>query len=525
MLGGPINRDNSGKYVGQRVGSSGIDKDTVMLGKPKRSLSEKIGSFYDRCVEVILHPQRTFRERKEFRQAVKDGADYDKQAVQKRIADRTAFSVENQNIAKGLKKVEQNAREQQGLPVGKKEADYEQDRTRAIRLAIDNEEILPPWRHDDQYLAETDTIRSEVKKELEGRKQFNKEMKLVFSEQFAQEDKDISSLKADVARYREVEQKWEDRLGALRWYQNTEKRVHSAFARDENFGKIMTRDEIYVQYEQAFENHRLKRDELARRVEIQGKTHDQKRYPKEQMDFVNEGLKEFKTKVAEQFDKDFNKANPALLLIALKANPNLRTEIYGNIVETSLKKLKKEIEALETSIKNTKGSNPFDFSDEIKKAHTALAAKRIQYGALYRMTMMSKDQEAFEKRITGYLEGEDDPEEVRMVAEAKKHEESSLALLKKRTERPFFWNMTSSHEGTDQTTKLQKRSEQYQTMKRQDQSFSESDDLMTGQEAAKFTMPEALQSEPPTVFVNDLVDLSDSDVSTEQNQGESKKDS
>ena len=483
MFNGPINKDNSGKYVGRRVGSSGIDEDTVMLGKPKKSLSEQVGHFYDRCVEVILHPQRTYRERRELRQAIKGKTDYDKKAIQKRIRDRTAFSVESEDIAKGLKKVEQKAREDQHLPVGGEQMTYEQERTRALRLGLDNEEILPPWKHDDQYREETDQIRANVRKELEERKEFNAKMKTNLSQQFGPENEEVAHLKAEVAKLRELERKWEDRLGALRWYQNAEKRVHPAFVKDSEFGEKMTRDAIYEQYEKAFEAHQAAREQLAQQVEVLGKRHDQERFPLEQMKVVNEGLAEFKAQVAVQFDKDFHDANPALLLVALKADPNLRTSIYGNIVEGKLKDVREEIEALESEIKNSPNTNPFGISTALQKAHTDLAAKRIMYGALYRMTMMSRDQKEFEGRIDEYLKGEADPEEKRVVEKAKEREEASLALLKARTQRPYFWNVFSS-DGKSEPSRSKKRPVRSRSMELQEKAplVSSDDALLSSHE-------------------------------------------
>lgn len=198
-----------------------------------------------------------------------------------------------------------------------------------------------------------------------------------------------------------------------------------------------------------------------------------------------------------------------MLLAALRVDPDIRVRMYGHIVEAELKKVKEEIEALESMIKDRKSNNPFGFSEEEQKTHTVLAAKRIQYGALYRMIMMSKDQKSFESRVDGYIEGKADPEEKRMAAEASKRRAGNTARLKERTERPYFWNIFSSDDGAPVMSEPHKRPAKSRSMELQEKSFvpDERVDLLSGQKLTGFTSSVTSEPNNPTVATGNLLDL------------------
>lgn len=464
MMPGPINKDNSGNYVGHRVGSSGIDEGTLMLGKKKRTLSQQIGRFYDRCVEVILHPQQTFRKHKEFREMARGEKDVDrKEVIDKRLSERTVgFPLGAEDIQVGLKKVNQQARAAQNMPVGEEEERYELDRTREARLHRTGEDVDTPLVRDGGYEEELTGIRQKVAGEIKERKAFHQELRSkTYADQHGELNQEIEALKSEVAQLRKEEQLWEARLDNLRWYQRSEKYVPREF-REANggSGKKMTREAIYNQYTTAFDKLQEARKTLADKLEVAGKMHDQQRYPEAQMKVVNEQLAVFKTEVDQQFAKAYENLDPAIKSL-LSGMSDPEGFVYSDIVASKIKGVVEQIQMLENSLhKHQTEQLSTNSVDEQAEMLTELAALRIMYGALYRMKMMSDGRESFGQRIQGYLEGKPDPEEAKMVAEAEQKQKEREG----RMSRPSFKSLFAPNEsdGVSEPMSQKKEKEKFQ---------------------------------------------------------------
>ena len=413
-LGGPINRDNSGKYVGQRVGSKDINDDTVMIGPKKRTVSQTIGRFFDRCVEMVIHPQAFYKENKRFKRMVRGEEEWDRDVLDKRISGRkVGLSPGFESIQTGLKRINETARQEQGM---REDAEaYEFERVRALRLANEQGDIVSPMKRDEAYLNKTKAIRAGVEQEKLEQKERNAELSELYASEFGERDSEISTLQKEVAERRDMFRRWAKRKYALPWYSSKEKTVHREFEQKESaFGRPMTRKAINAEIRRAENEYYDVRMKLAKKQEERGKLHDQKRYPEHQMRVVNQELKEIQTKITTEFQETFGNISPSL---REELKPGVEERVYARLVNEAVAGFREGTGDLEKELKDP-SKLVGKHSDDIKKLHTALAARRIVGNALYRMQMMSKTQETFEGRLEGYLKGEPDPEEVKMVSKA-----------------------------------------------------------------------------------------------------------
>ena len=433
MIGGP----GDSKYVRKKAGPVGFNEDTLAYGRKKRSLSESAVFYFDRFVSFVANPRSYIRDHREYMRLLqgdlKEGENIDE--IAKTLTDRkVAIHFSSDDIQLGLKRLKAKELAAKGRD---EETDLAEDfnRTRNVRIAEDGGDIKRHWNRKTEK-KETSQIKTKMQEEYRARDARNQELSAALREEFGKEDPEILELKEQVANQTVEVQKWQERLESIPWYSSREKHFHYAFE-----GNRLTRDEIQDSLRKNEEELYSLRSQLNTKLEPLRNRHDQQKYSGAQMKMVNGYLSSLLKEIQETQKSDFENRSEEYRAVTAKKEyiestyrlkVDWRTEDFRARTSELAEKLAvlerkpldesqwgdfyKNFPEFDTRASDTDDAKPLD----VKHARAVLAARSVAGNALFRMANMTETSKEYEASMSAYLAGEQDPMELKLIAEAEK---------------------------------------------------------------------------------------------------------